>query len=349
MKHEADIPNIPNPRRKTSLKPILPFRAIKPPHDQYLESIPLNEQGKPDPKELPDNRTLFMRDIGAAPILTKDEEIKLARTMDAGRQAEALIKNANQSQDQTELQRLIQAGQDSKDELVRRNLRLVVSVATKYQGKGLDLLDLIQEGSIGLGRAADKFDWQRGFKFSTYATWWIRQAVMRALADQASLIRHPVHQFESVSRLNRLYQRLTHDLDQEPLDEEFADAAGVKVDKIKEFWTILKQANPISLDQPVTPDGDMSYGEVFADPAEPVNLEAEKSLKDQAILDCIHDVLTPREAYIVTHRQGLTDNSLTLKEIGQKLGITRERVRQIETKAIQKLRRSHDLRELLMS
>ena len=263
----------------------------------------------------------YMRDIADVPLLTAAQEVELAQRIEQG-DAEALEK------------------------FIMSNLRLVVSIARRYTGRGLPLLDLIQEGNIGLMRAVQKYDWRKGFKFSTYATWWIRQAVTRAIADKARTIRLPVHMGEAITRLNQVTQRLTQELGREPDEEELASALGVNVQKVRDA---VKAAHiPTSLEAPIGEEEESELADMVADQASQTPDEAvyEMLLKRET-QEVLGQVLTPREQLVLQLRFGLGNGHVyPLEKIGEVLGITRERVRQIEAKALEKLRHPSVARSL---
>lgn len=267
-----------------------------------------------------DSVRLYLREIGKIPLITADEEVSLAKRIEKGDKA-------------------------AKDALAEANMRLVVSIAKKYIGRGLDLLDLIQEGNTGLLRAVEKFDYHKGFKFSTYATWWIRQAITRAIADQARVIRIPVHMVETINKLIRTQRRLTQELGREPLPEELAAEMDMDVDKVNHILKISQDTT--SLDAAVGEDEDSSLGDFIQDedtvsPEEAATYELLKEHIDETL-----DLLTPREQKILRMRFGLEDGrSHTLEEVGQEFGVTRERIRQIEAKALTKLRKHKDSKRL---
>jgi RNA polymerase primary sigma factor len=282
---------------------------------------------------------LYLNEIGDEPLLTFAQEQELARSITDGREATRRLANESpllpverrRSDDQ------VAAGERARAQLISSNLRLVVSIARRYQGHGLSLLDLIQEGSLGLMRAVDKFDATRGLKFSTYATYWIRQSVGRAIADQGRTVRLPVHLGERLSRLARVRQQLTQRLDRDPTQEEVASELGLTTEQV----TRAEQAAmaPASLDEAHTDDGSGSLAEIIADPLQPSPLEevTHGLLRDDLSEALAH--LTPRERNILSLRYGLGGaTAMTLEQIGQTLGLTRERVRQLESEALKKLR-----------
>ena len=267
-----------------------------------------------------DSVRLYLREIGRVPLLTADEEVELAKRIQKGDKA-------------------------AKDKMVEANLRLVVSIAKKYIGRGLDLLDLIQEGSSGLLRAVEKFDYTKGFKFSTYATWWIRQAITRAIADQARTIRIPVHMVETINKLIRTQRRLVQELGREPLPEEIAAEMEIDVEKVNHILKIKQDI--VSLESPVGDDKDSSLSEFIEDEDRPTPPEvaANQLLKEQ--VSTVLSLLTPREQKILRMRFGLEDGkSHTLEEVGLEFGVTRERIRQIEAKALTKLRKHRESKKL---
>jgi RNA polymerase primary sigma factor len=282
---------------------------------------------------------LYLNEIGDEPLLTFAQEQELARAMSDGREAQRRLDSEapHSPAEHRRLEEAVAAGERARAQLINSNLRLVVSIARRYQGHGLSLLDLIQEGSLGLMRAVDKFDPSRGLKFSTYATYWIRQSVGRAIADQGRTVRLPVHLGERLSRLARVRQQLTQRLDREPTPEEVATELGLTADQV----TRAEQAalTPASLDEAHTDDGTGSLAEIIADPLQPTPLEevAHDLLRDDLSEALSH--LTLRERNILSLRYGLGgETALTLEQIGQRLGLTRERVRQLEGEALRKLR-----------
>jgi RNA polymerase primary sigma factor len=267
-----------------------------------------------------DSVRLYLREIGRVPLLTGEEEVTLAKRIAKGDKA-------------------------AKDAMVEANLRLVVSIAKKYIGRGLDLLDLIQEGSSGLLRAVEKFDYTKGFKFSTYATWWIRQAITRAIADQARTIRIPVHMVETINKLIRTQRRLVQELGREPLPEEIAAEMEIDVDKVNHILKIKQDI--VSLEAPVGEEADSSLGEFIEDED---SMTPEEAATYQLLKEHVANVLsllTPREQKILRMRFGLEDGrSHTLEEVGLEFGVTRERIRQIEAKALTKLRKHRESKKL---
>lgn len=268
-----------------------------------------------------DSVRLYLREIGKIPLLTAEEELALA-------------------------QRVVAGDKDAKDKMAEANMRLVVSIAKRYVGRGLDLLDLIQEGNTGLLRAVEKFDPDKGFKFSTYATWWIRQAITRAIADQARTIRIPVHMVETINKLLRTQRRLTQELNREPTNEEIAEAMEIDVDKVEHIMKIKQDIS--SLDASVRDDEEDSVLGDFIEDEDTVS--PEESATSQLLKEHVKDMLgslTEREQKILRLRFGLDDGkSHTLEEVGQEFSVTRERIRQIEAKALAKLRKHKDSKKL---
>lgn len=267
---------------------------------------------------------MYLKEIGKVPLLTADEEIDLAMKMADGDEM-------------------------AKQKLAEANLRLVVSIAKRYVGRGMLFLDLIQEGNLGLIKAVEKFDYKKGYKFSTYATWWIRQAITRAIADQARTIRIPVHMVETINKLIRVSRQLLQKLGRDPLPEEIAEEMGISVDKVREIQKIAQE--PVSLETPIGEEDDSHLGDFIPDDDAPAPAEAASfTLLKEQIMDVL-DTLTPREEKVLKLRFGLEDGrARTLEEVGREFNVTRERIRQIEAKALRKLRhpsRSKKLRDYL--
>jgi RNA polymerase primary sigma factor len=269
-----------------------------------------------------DSVRMYLRDIGKVPLLSSEEELALA-------------------------QRVVAGDKEAKDQMAEANMRLVVSIAKRYVGRGLDLLDLIQEGNTGLLRAVEKFDPDKGFKFSTYATWWIRQAITRAIADQARTIRIPVHMVETINKLLRTQRRLTQELNREPTNEEIAEAMEIEVDKVEHIMKIKQDIS--SLDASIRDDEEESVLADFIEDEDTIT--PEESATGQLLKEQVKDMLgalTEREQKILRLRFGLEDGrNHTLEEVGQEFAVTRERIRQIEAKALAKLRRHKDAKKLL--
>lgn len=269
---------------------------------------------------------MYLKEIGALPLLTSEEEIVLAKTVEAGMRADALPEEK-------------EAAREAKKELADRNLRLVVSIAKKYLGRGLQFLDLIQEGNLGLLKAVDKFDYTKGYKFSTYATWWIRQAITRAIADQARTIRVPVHMVETINKLNRISRQLLQENGREATNEELAKAMGVSLAKIREVKKIAQ--DPISLETPIGEKEDSHLGDFIEDHEAVAPDDAAGSILLREQIEELLTGLTERERQVLELRFGLKDGKTrTLEEVGKYFDVTRERIRQIEGKALSKLKKT---------
>ena len=286
-----------------------------------MENIDLSV---PEGVSIEDPVRMYLKEIGKVPLLSAEREIELAKRMEEG-------------------------DEDAKKELAEANLRLVVSIAKRYVGRGMLFLDLIQEGNLGLIKAVEKFDYHKGYKFSTYATWWIRQAITRAIADQARTIRIPVHMVETINKLIRVSRQLLQELGREPLPEEIAKELDMPVERVREILKISQE--PVSLETPIGEEEDSHLGDFIQDDNVPVPAEAaaQTLLKEQ--LDEVLDTLTEREQKVLRLRFGMNDGSArTLEEVGREFDVTRERIRQIEAKALRKLRhpsRSRKLRDYL--
>ena len=293
---------------------------------------------------------MYLREISRVPLLSAADEVTLAKAIERAKAAQRELARPGLSrEDRQRLQADIERGDAARKRLTESNLRLVVSVAKRYVGRGVPLLDLIQEGNIGLTRAVEKFDWRRGFKFSTYATWWIRQAITRSIADQARTIRIPVHMVETINKLIQVSRRLQQELGREPTPDEIAGLAGLSAEKVREIFRASQV--PISLHTRVGEEDESDLGEFIADQAAVVPAEAvtHELLKEQ--IDDVLDELTARERRALQLRFGLEDGRRrTLEEVGAELGVTRERARQIEAEALRKLRHpklSRKLRDYL--
>ena len=294
----------------------------------------------------------YLKQIGKVSLLNAEQEVDLARRIEAGLYAEYQLKNQADemtSRERRELHFLAQDGQQAKNHLLEANLRLVVSLAKRYTGRGMQFLDLIQEGNLGLIRAVEKFDYTKGYKFSTYATWWIRQAITRAMADQARTIRIPVHMVEVINKLARVQRQMLQDLGREPTPEELAKELDMTAEKVVEVQKYGRE--PISLHTPLGEDGDSEFGDLIEDSEAIVPADAVSFTLLQEQLHHVLDTLSEREAGVVSMRFGLGDGQpKTLDEIGKVYGVTRERIRQIESKTMSKLRhpsRSQVLRDYL--
>jgi RNA polymerase primary sigma factor len=293
----------------------------------------------------------YLNGIGRTKLLTAAQEVDLAKQVEAGLFAEEVLttRTVTDQQYARDLSTIVREGRAAKDHLLEANLRLVVSIAKRYTGRGMAFLDLIQEGNLGLIRAVEKFDYTKGYKFSTYATWWIRQAITRAMADQARTIRIPVHMVEVINKLGRIQRELLQDLGREPTPEELAKEMDITPEKVLEIQQYARE--PISLDQTIGDEGDSQLGDFIEDSEAVVAVDAVSFSLLQDQLQQVLQTLSEREAGVVRLRFGLTDGQpRTLDEIGQVYGVTRERIRQIESKTMSKLRhpsRSQVLRDYL--
>jgi RNA polymerase primary sigma factor len=302
-----------------------------------------------------DSVRAYLKQIGKVALLNAEEEVDLAKRIEAGLYAAERLRQAEENgeklstQMRRDLRWIVRDGERAKNHLLEANLRLVVSLAKRYTGRGMAFLDLIQEGNLGLIRAVEKFDYTKGYKFSTYATWWIRQAITRAMADQARTIRIPVHMVEVINKLGRIQRELLQDLGREPTPEELAKEMDITPDKVLEIQQYARE--PISLDQTIGDEGDSQLGDFIEDSEAVVAVDAVSFTLLQDQLQSVLQTLSEREAGVVKLRFGLTDGQpRTLDEIGQVYGVTRERIRQIESKTMSKLRhpsRSQVLRDYL--
>jgi RNA polymerase primary sigma factor len=294
---------------------------------------------------------MYLKEIGRVPLLTAQEEVDLAKRIEQGLIAVDQIEKGTKLSDDklTELVWIKRDGAHAKRHLVEANLRLVVSIAKRYVGRGMAFLDLIQEGNLGLIRAVEKFDYAKGFKFSTYATWWIRQAITRAIADQARTIRIPVHMVETINKLVRIQRQLLQDLGREPTADEIAEQMELSPKKVREIQKISQE--PVSLETPVGEEEDSHLGDFIEDSDAPVPLERASFRLLQEQLESVLHTLSDREKEVIRLRFGLVDGQpRTLEDVGKKFGVTRERIRQIESKTLSKLRhpsRSQKLRDYL--
>ena len=328
--------------------------------DVEVEKIDLSV---PDGVSVEDPVRMYLKEIGKVPLLSAEEEIELAQKMEAGMVATEKIaileERIEECEDETEKEELkeeiknlqgdVDLGGEAKKRLAEANLRLVVSIAKRYVGRGMLFLDLIQEGNLGLIKAVEKFDYRKGYKFSTYATWWIRQAITRAIADQARTIRIPVHMVETINKLIRVSRQLLQELGREPSPEEIAEEMNMPVDRVREILKISQE--PVSLETPIGEEEDSHLGDFIRDENVPVPADAAAFtlLKEQ--LEEVLGTLTEREQKVLTLRFGLEDGrARTLEEVGKEFNVTRERIRQIEAKALRKLRhpsRSRKLKDYL--
>ena len=294
-----------------------------PPDDLEDEVIDL-DLSVPEGVGIDDPVRMYLKEIGRVPLLSAEEEVRLAKRMEQG-------------------------DEEAKKQLAEANLRLVVSIAKRYVGRGMLFLDLIQEGNLGLIKAVEKFDYGKGFKFSTYATWWIRQAITRAIADQARTIRIPVHMVETINKLIRVSRQLLQELGRDPTPEEIAAAMEIPVERVREIQKVAQE--PVSLETPIGEEEDSHLGDFIEDEDAPAPAEAASYILLKEQLESVLDTLTAREEKVLRLRFGLDDGrSRTLEEVGQEFGVTRERIRQIEAKALRKLRhpsRSRKLKDYL--
>ena len=293
---------------------------------------------------------LYLKEMARVPLLTTEEEVRLAKQLELGHHAAlSLRKNGANAQQRRELEKVIEQGKAAREHLIKANTRLVVSIAKKYMGRGVPFLDLIQEGNLGLMKAVEKFDYHRGYRFSTYATWWIRQTITRAIADQGRTIRVPVHMSDSIRRLYKTARRLEQENGHKPTPEEIAAEMDMEPRKVQ--WMLRVSWRPLSLERPVGEEEDSELGSFIEDDSGPAPPQsAYQSLLREKVEEVLA-TLTPREARILRLRFGLQNGrSYTLEEVGQKFGLTRERIRQIEGKALRRLRhprRSRQLRDYL--
>ena len=326
---------------------------------ESIEEIP--EEEMVDPNSMVDSFgtddpvRMYLKEIGKVNLLTSEEEVELAQTMAAGAAAKEQLEELESAGEelpaemQEELDKLIKKGERAKQRLAEANLRLVVSIAKRYVGRGMQFLDLIQEGNLGLIKAVEKFDYTKGYKFSTYATWWIRQAITRAIADQARTIRIPVHMVETINKVIRVSRQLLQELGHDPTPEEIAKEMEMPVDRVREILKIAQE--PVSLETPIGEEEDSHLGDFIPDEdaSEPAEAASFTLLKEQLIE--VLATLTPREEKVLKLRFGIEDGrTRTLEEVGKEFNVTRERIRQIEAKALRKLRhpsRSKKLKDFL--
>ena len=296
-----------------------------------LERVIQAEVGIDDPLRL------YLREIGRITLLKAVQEVQLAQQLERGELAKARLEDVDVHEDRSVLEQWVQEGEGARQHLIQANLRLVVSIAKKYVGRGLSFLDLIQEGNIGLMRATEKFDYTKGYKFSTYATWWIRQAITRSISDQSRTIRLPVHIGETINRVKKTAHRLQQLLEREPTALEIAEALEIHEDKVRRVLEAAR--HPVSLEQPVGEEGDSVLGDFIEDERAiaPIDNAAQQSMREQ--INGVLLRLPERERKIIQLRYGLNDGRYrTLEEVGREFGITRERIRQIESKVLRKLR-----------
>ncbi|MBQ6528890.1 MAG: RNA polymerase sigma factor RpoD [Clostridia bacterium] len=310
--HSASVHHIADPEEPTTMA-LLQEEASNPPAAQTVPNVA-------DEVNLADPIRMYLKEIGKIPLLTAEEEVALAKRIEAG-------------------------DQSAKDELIQANLRLVVSIAGHYNNRGMQYLDLIQEGNMGLIKAADTFEYRKGFKFSTYATWWIRQSITRALADQARTIRIPVHMVETINRLIRTSRQLMQDLGREPTTAEIADAMHLTEARVQEIIKIAQ--DPVSLETPIGEEEDSHLGDFIKDETAPAPADAAfYALQREQLMEVL-DTLTDREKKVICLRYGLDGGkSYTLEEVGEIFKVTRERIRQIEAKALRKLRTNRQIKNL---
>ena len=329
---------------------------IDPPLDEIVD---IEEEELVDPNTLVDSFAIddpvrmYLKEIGKVPLLSPEEEIDLAQKMSSGNLAQEQLDSAEEgslsAEETAQLKALLKEGEKAKQKLAEANLRLVVSIAKRYVGRGMQFLDLIQEGNLGLIKAVEKFDYTKGYKFSTYATWWIRQAITRAIADQARTIRIPVHMVETINKVIRVSRQLLQELGHDPSPEEIAGEMAMPVDKVREILKIAQE--PVSLETPIGEEEDSHLGDFIPDEgaSEPSEAASFTLLKEQ-LVDVL-GTLTPREEKVLKLRFGIEDGrTRTLEEVGKEFNVTRERIRQIEAKALRKLRhpsRSKKLKDFL--
>ena len=325
--------------------------------DKELEEIEVSKEeledlSVPEGINIDDHVKMYLKEIGKVNLLTPEEELSLAKRMADGETAKEQLEEIGENIDEDskkQIDLLIADGEKAKKSLAEANLRLVVSIAKRYVGRGMLFLDLIQEGNLGLIKAVDKFDYTKGYKFSTYATWWIRQAITRAIADQARTIRIPVHMVETINKLVRVSRQLVQELGREPTPEELAKELNMPVDKVREISKISQE--PVSLETPIGEEEDSHLGDFIPDEDAPAPSEAASFVLLKEQLGAVLETLSEREAKVLRLRFGLDDGrARTLEEVCKEFDVTRERIRQIEAKALRKLRhpsRSKKLKDFL--
>jgi RNA polymerase primary sigma factor len=332
--------------------------TVEPPVEEMEE---ISEEEIVDPNALMDTFgtddpvRMYLKEIGKVNLLTSEEEVELAQAMTAGNEAQAQLNELKEAGEEIpeelriELEKTIKKGERARQRLAEANLRLVVSIAKRYVGRGMQFLDLIQEGNLGLIKAVEKFDYVKGFKFSTYATWWIRQAITRAIADQARTIRIPVHMVETINKVIRVSRQLLQELGHDPSAEEIAEEMNMPAERVREIMKIAQE--PVSLETPIGEEEDSHLGDFIPDEdaSEPAEAASFTLLKEQLVE--VLSTLTPREEKVLKLRFGIEDGrTRTLEEVGKEFNVTRERIRQIEAKALRKLRhpsRSKKLKDFL--
>jgi RNA polymerase primary sigma factor len=352
--HEStELDRIP---KRSSVSPAV--RPDEPDHTEELdvedEDDSTEESGKGPRKRkgatVEDAVSLYLKEISRTPLLTPDEEKTLAAQVERGKEAQDELQDSlgDRQCDQWQLDELhqeIQAGEWARQQIIEANYRLVVSIAKRYTGRGVSFLDLIQEGNIGLIRAVEKFDYHRGFKFSTYATWWIRQAITRAVADHGRTIRVPVHMYERINKLGHAKRRLAQELGRDPTPEELAQELDLPLSQINSIKRVAQR--PLSLEMPIGDEEDGHLEDFIEDEQTPPPLDTAVHQVLQEKVSSILSSLTPREGRVIQLRFGLKDGRAhTLDEVGRKFGVTRERIRQIEAKALRKLRHPRHTRKL---
>ncbi len=317
----------------------------KPKAKETVSEVPLSEIASDD------TISLYLKEMARVPLLTAEEEVSLSREYEQGRMAQQCLKNdpSLTEDERDELYKIFQRGEGARAHIIRANTRLVVSIAKRYLGQGVPFLDLIQEGNLGLIKAVEKFDYHRGHRFSTYATWWIRQAITRALADQGRVIRLPVHLSDRIRKVYQVAQQLEQDWGRQPTPEEIAEELALPPQKVQ--WMLKVSQRPLSLEKPVGEEEDSELGSFIPDDEAPTPSDTAYHRLLQDKLGEVLTTLSPREARILRLRFGLHDGrSYTLEEVGQKFGLTRERIRQIEHEALDRLRhpsRSRQLRDYM--